>query len=46
LDESEPILHNLNMLESEKASKNVDLKKGKSVYNPYEKEEVDEFGNV
>ncbi len=37
---------NLNMLEAEKASKNTELRKGKSEYNPYENEEVDEFGNV
>ncbi len=34
------------MLEAEKASKNTELRKGKSEYNPYENEEVDEFGNV
>ena len=46
LDESEDTLLNPNLVEVEKASKNVEMKKGKPGYNPYEDEEVDEFGNV
>jgi U4/U6.U5 tri-snRNP-associated protein 1 len=46
LDESEDVLMNINMVESEKAAKNVELKKGKPTYNPYDDEEVDELGNV
>lgn len=40
------MLLNVNMVEAEKAAKNVELKKGKPGYNPYEEEEVDELGNV
>lgn len=36
---------NVNIIDSEKAVKNIETKKG-SKYNPYDKEEVDEFGNV
>ena len=34
------------MVDAEKAAKNVELKKGKSDYNAYAEEEVDELGNV
>ena len=46
LDEDDDVLMNVNIVDDEKAVKNVELKKGKSDYNPYEEEEVDEFGNV
>ncbi len=46
LEEEEDILMNINMLEAEKAVNNVELKKGKPGYNPYDREEVDEEGNV
>ena len=34
------------MVDDEKAAKNVDLRKKKPDYNPYQEETVDEFGNV
>ena len=37
---------NVHMLDQEKAERNVDLKKQRPDYNPYETEEVDEYGNV
>ena len=37
---------NVHMLDREKAERNVDLKKQRPDYNPYETEEVDEYGNV
>ena len=37
---------NVNLLDTEKAAKNVENTKKKPDYNPYEEEEVDEFGNV
>ena len=46
LDEKEDVLLNVNLLDNEKAAKNVELKKNKPGYNPYEEEEIDEFGNV
>ena len=46
LDEDEDVLLNVNIVDDEKASKNVELKKGKPGYNPYDEEEVDELGNV
>lgn len=46
LDEGEDVLLNVNMVDAEKAAKNVELKKSKPSYNPYEEEEVDELGNV
>ena len=33
-------------MDDEKSAKNVELKKGKPGYNPYEEEEVDEYGDV
>jgi U4/U6.U5 tri-snRNP-associated protein 1 len=45
LDEDEPdVLYNVNLLDSEKAEKNVELKKCKPDYNPYMDDEFDEFG--
>ena len=46
LDDTDDVLLNVNVVEDEKAAKNVELKKGKPGYNPYEEEQVDEFGNV
>lgn len=46
LDEGSDILVNVNMIDDERAAKNVELRKGKPDYNPYEEEEVDEYGNV
>ena len=46
LDEDEDVLLNVNIIDDEKAAKNVELRKGKPGYNPYEEEEVDEYGNV
>ena len=46
LDENDDVLLNVNIVDDEKAAKNVELKKGKPGYNPYDEEEVDEFGNV
>ena len=46
LEEDDDVLMNVNIVDDEKATKNVELKKGKPGYNPYDEEEVDEFGNV
>lgn len=46
LDGDGDILLNVNIVDDEKAAKNVELKKGKPGYNPYDEEELDEFGNV
>ena len=46
LDDVDDVLLNVNMVDDEKAAKNVDLRKGKPDYNPYQEETVDEFGNV
>ena len=45
LDDKEDVLLNVNMIDKEKADKNVEYRKGKPGYNPYEEEE-DEFGDV
>ena len=45
-EEDQDVLYNVNLLDSEKAEKNVELKKGKPDYNPYGDNEVDEFGVV
>ena len=37
---------NVNMVDDEKAKKNVEVKKGKPLYNPFEQEEEGEFGEV
>ena len=39
------VLVNVNIIDSEHAARNVELKKGKPAYNPYELEE-EEFGEV
>ncbi|XP_060516970.1 U4/U6.U5 tri-snRNP-associated protein 1 [Cylas formicarius] len=46
LEDEEDILMNVNMVENEKYKKNVDLKKKKILYNPYEDQQYDEFGNL
>lgn len=40
------MLVNVNMVDNEKAKKNVEAKKGKPLYNPFEEEEEEEFGEV
>ena len=46
LDEEDGnVLINVNIVDEEKAARNVQLKKGISVYQPYE-EEFDEYGKV
>ena len=37
---------NVNMVDDDKAKKNVEVKKGKPFYNPFEQEEEEEFGEV
>ena len=44
LEEQDDVLVNVNIIDNEKAEKNVELKK-KEMYNPFEEEE-DEFGDV
>ena len=44
LDEEDDALVNVNIIDQEKAAKNVENKKKKPAYKPYE--EFDEFGNV
>ena len=46
LDESDPVLMNMNLVEAETAAKRMEAKKRVSSYNPYQDEEVDELGNV
>ncbi|XP_050500074.1 U4/U6.U5 tri-snRNP-associated protein 1 isoform X2 [Diabrotica virgifera virgifera] len=45
LDEEDDVLENVNMIDDERYKKNIENKKKKSVYNPYEDSEFDEFGN-
>ncbi|XP_076266874.1 U4/U6.U5 tri-snRNP-associated protein 1 isoform X2 [Rhynchophorus ferrugineus] len=45
LDTEDDVLVNVNMIDNEKYKKNVDNKKRKIHYNPYEDQEFDEFGN-
>ncbi|XP_077537115.1 U4/U6.U5 tri-snRNP-associated protein 1 [Haemaphysalis longicornis] len=46
LDEGDDVLENVNLVDSEKAERNVENRKGKPGYQPYEDTEVDEFGIV
>ena len=46
LEDDSDVLVSVNIIDDEKAAKNVELRKGKPGYNPYEEEEVDEYGNV
>lgn len=47
LDEEEgDTLINVNIVDDEKAEKNVELKKKKPDYNPYDAGDVDEYGMV
>lgn len=46
LDEEEDVLENVNILDLEKSVKNVENKKKKPDYRPYEEPEFDEFGIV
>ncbi|XP_053714206.1 U4/U6.U5 tri-snRNP-associated protein 1 isoform X2 [Synchiropus splendidus] len=43
LEEEEDVLVNVNIVDKEKADKNVELKKKKPDYNPYEEESVDDM---
>ncbi|XP_076314361.1 U4/U6.U5 tri-snRNP-associated protein 1-like isoform X2 [Tachypleus tridentatus] len=46
LDEGEDVLESINIVEEDKASRNVENKKKKPDYRPYEEPEFDEFGIV
>uniref|UniRef100_L7M9S3 Uncharacterized protein n=1 Tax=Rhipicephalus pulchellus TaxID=72859 RepID=L7M9S3_RHIPC len=46
LDEGDDVLENVNLVEAEKAERNVENRKGKPGYQPYDDTEVDEFGIV
>ena len=46
LEEGDDLLVNVNMVDDEKSKKNVEAKKGKPLYNPFEQEEEGEFGEV
>nr|CAI5865071.1 unnamed protein product [Callosobruchus analis] len=45
LEEDEDVLVNVNMLDDERYRKNIENKKKKITYNPYQDDEFDEFGN-
>ena len=45
LAEEDDVLVNVNVVDSEKAAKNIELRKGKPAYNPYDDEE-EELGEV
>lgn len=45
LDDGEDVLVNVNMLDNERYKKNVENLKRKPVYNAYDNDEFDEFGN-
>ena len=44
LDEEDDVLINVNMIDDEKAAKNVENKKKKPDYKPYDEPEMDEYG--
>lgn len=46
LNEDEDVLENVNLLDNEKAAKNIENKKNKTNYRPYDDEEFDEFGSL
>ncbi|RMX51409.1 hypothetical protein pdam_00012621, partial [Pocillopora damicornis] len=46
LDEDEQTLVNVNIVDREKADKNVELRKRKPDYKPYDEPEIDEYGKV
>ncbi|KAI6219593.1 U4/U6.U5 tri-snRNP-associated protein 1 [Aphelenchoides fujianensis] len=46
LDDQDDVLINPNMVDNERHKKNVERRKQKSDYKPYEEEEVDEFGEI
>lgn len=46
LEETPDVLVNVNIIEAEKAAQNVELRKKKSGYNPYEEEEVEEVCTI
>ncbi|XP_002737972.2 U4/U6.U5 tri-snRNP-associated protein 1-like [Saccoglossus kowalevskii] len=45
-EDGDDILTNMNIIDYEKAAKNVELKKKKAAYNPYAEPEFDEYGMV
>ncbi|KAL1494761.1 hypothetical protein ABEB36_010307 [Hypothenemus hampei] len=45
LKDEDDVLVNVNMIDNEKYKKNVEIKKKKILYNAYEDQEYDEFGN-
>ncbi|ESN94957.1 hypothetical protein HELRODRAFT_102759 [Helobdella robusta] len=45
-EDDEDVLINVNMVDDEKAAKNVENKKARPTYNPYDEPEYDEFGNI
>ncbi|KAI4453222.1 squamous cell carcinoma antigen recognized by cytotoxic t lymphocytes [Holotrichia oblita] len=45
LDEGEDVLVNVNMLDNERYKKNIENLKKKALYNAYDDDELDEFGN-
>ncbi|XP_050299898.1 U4/U6.U5 tri-snRNP-associated protein 1 [Anthonomus grandis grandis] len=45
LDNEDDVLVNVNMIDNERYTKNVENKKKKILYNAYEDQEYDEFGN-
>ncbi|KAK8787985.1 U4/U6.U5 tri-snRNP-associated protein 1 [Amblyomma americanum] len=46
LDEGGDVLENVNLVDTERAERNVENRKGKPGYQPYDDSEVDEFGIV
>ncbi|KAL9958680.1 hypothetical protein ACROYT_G035729, partial [Oculina patagonica] len=46
LDEDEQTLINVNIVDKEKANKNIELRKRKPDYRPYDEPELDEYGMV
>ncbi|KAL1447956.1 hypothetical protein MTO96_006530 [Rhipicephalus appendiculatus] len=46
LDDGDDVLENVNLVDAEKAERNVENRKGKPGYQPYDDTEVDEFGIV
>ena len=45
-EEDDDTLVNVNILDDERAAENVENKKGKPDYQPYEDTEIDEYGMV
>ena len=45
-DDESDVLVNVNMIDEEKANKNIEKKKAKPGYTPFDDDQTDEFGNV